>query len=152
MADAGWSDGTGARVFPGESRVPSSVIRPSPSAIRHPPFAIPLRRNVGCRADGLRAGELALPRPPPRGTSSRRPAPRHAPPAGEGKDAHWVNPSPAIPDHEEFRPPRAIRLALPGPVRAVAGLRGDGRLALELQHQRGPAPAEDPLLQRELPE
>src|SRR4051794_19047129 len=35
-------------------------------------------------------------------------------------------PSSAPAHHEELRPPRAIRLALPGPVRALAGLRGDG--------------------------
>ncbi len=52
--------------------------------------------------------------------------------------------------HEKLRPPRAIRLALPGPLRPLARVRGDGGDPLVHQpFERVPAP-EDPLLQPEL--
>ena len=59
------------------------------------------------------------------------------------------SPSLALANHEEFRPPRAICLAIPGPVRTLARLRRDGGPALRGQHQRGLAAPEDPLLQSE---
>src|SRR3954466_1352800 len=95
-------------------------------------------------------GEAALPSAPAHGKWSARPTSRAAPAARGWHGGSWVNTSSAILDYEEFSPPGAIRLAIPGPVRAVAGLRRDGGAPLERQHQRGLSAPEDPLLQREL--
>src|SRR5690349_14885525 len=102
------------------------------------------------RRGAAAAAEVALPRAPADGKWSGRPKSRAASAGREWHGRSWVNPSSAIPDYEKFCPPGAIRLAIPGPVRAVARLRRAGRATLVREHQHDLSPAEDPLLQREL--
>src|SRR5512135_595182 len=99
--------------------------------------------------------EVALPGFATRGKSFPARPPVRLPPGARPGGWHGgsgVNPSLARADHEELCPPRALRLAVPGSVRALARLCPASGLALGRQHQRGVPPPEDPLLQRELSE
>ena len=88
-----------------------------------------------------------------RGTSSPEPRPRPAAArAGDGMEALGSTRLRRSPTMKNFA--RLVRFAWPYRVRfgLSLGLRRDGRPALGRQHQRGLSAAEDPLLQRELPE
>ena len=66
----------------------------------------------------------------PSGRDVASPIPGAAPRPRGGMEAHRVTLSRGPANHEEFRPPGAVRLALSRSFRPLARLRGDGRAAL----------------------